>query len=496
LYVHKFTQQPFSDLDDEQSRHILENTTHFGRKLHQTIPQVIPGMSNNATTFDTRFNEPEHELFLYCILLNKPAMARHFCEAGDNSVCSYLLATIIFNSYASFEKEEGDTYRSLAKDFDNLAYDILDTYYTKNEERARFSLLRQVASYGNCTSMQVAVAAGSIRDQGCAMMAHPCFQNILTNIWYRNILPDVSNKTIALAVVMPFLAPFIVRFKKRKIESGLSKQSSFDAEDPIQQIEQPKKNELFVTKNHAHPQQGFSYQELTKFQKLDDFLVTPCVKFFYHSVFYLLFLILFSYVLLCDFYMIGQQNKNTSLGLLISIPEILLIIWVFTFALEKVLEFTLNDRKMLRGRDYRSPQNIFDAVAIFIFIIAEILRFIPDQNCYLAARILLCINIILWFIKSMYVYKILRSVGPKFFMIQRMLRQLMYFLLIVVMFMFAFGVSTQSLMYHNQELNPDLLKNVFFPAYFIIGGEYYTYERMLFRKLKNIELPKEFNTNS
>ena len=42
--------------------------------------------------------------------------------------------------------------------------------------------------------------------------------------------------------------------------------------------------------------------------------------------------------------------------------------------------------------------------------------------------------------------------------------------------MFAFGVSTQALMYENQTLNSDLLKNVFFPAYFIIGGEYYTRE--------------------
>lgn len=54
-----------------------------------------------------------------------------------------------------------------------------------------------------------------------------------------------------------------------------------------------------------------------------------------------------------------------------------------------------------------------------------------------------------------------------------------YFLLIVVLFMFAFGVSTQALMYHNQDLNGKLLKNVFFPAYFIIGGEYYTRETIM-----------------
>ena len=52
--------------------------------------------------------------------------------------------------------------------------------------------------------------------------------------------------------------------------------------------------------------------------------------------------------------------------------------------------------------------------------------------------------------------------------------QLLYFLLIVLIFMFAFGISTQSLMYSNQTLDKNLLANVFFPAYFFIGGEYYT----------------------
>ena len=42
------------------------------------------------------------------------------------------------------------------------------------------------------------------------------------------------------------------------------------------------------------------------------------------------------------------------------------------------------------------------------------------------------------------------------------------------MFMFAFGVSTQSLMFGNQKLDDQLLRQIFFPAFFIIGGEYYT----------------------
>ena len=46
---------------------------------------------------------------------------------------------------------------------------------------------------------------------------------------------------------------------------------------------------------------------------------------------------LFSYVLLCDFSPINEPvNPKTSLGLAISIPEIVIIIWVFTFGIEEI----------------------------------------------------------------------------------------------------------------------------------------------------------------
>ena len=52
--------------------------------------------------------------------------------------------------------------------------------------------------------------------------------------------------------------------------------------------------------------------------------------------------------------------------------------------------------------------------------------------------------------------------------------QLLYFFAIILVFMIAFGVSTQSLMYRNQYPSLALFYNVFFPSYFVIGGEYYT----------------------
>lgn len=104
-------------------------------------------------------------------------------------------------------------------------------------------------------------------------------------------------------------------------------------------------------------------------------------------------------------------------------------------------------------------------------------------------RITLSLDIILWFFKSLHTYTGIRSLGPKLIMIRIMLiDNLLSYLLIILSFMFAFGVSTQALMYHNVPLNRKLLANVFFPAYWIIGGEYYTKDSILDGKIYYILL--------
>jgi len=79
----------------------------------------------------------------------------------------------------------------------------------------------------------------------------------------------------------------------------------------------------------------------------------------------------------------------------------------------------------------------------------------------------------------LHAYSVVRYLGPKLFMIMKMSFELGAFIFIMAVFFFAFGVSTQSLLYHNMPLDRNLIKNVFFPAYFVIGGEYYTAESIL-----------------
>lgn len=68
-------------------------------------------------------------------------------------------------------------------------------------------------------------------------------------------------------------------------------------------------------------------------------------------------------------------------------------------------------------------------------------------------------------------------------MIRKMLVEMVIFLIVFLAFMFAFGISVMSLGYHNEVLNLNLLENIFFPSFFIIGGNYYTRDTFLFGKI-------------
>ena len=50
------------------------------------------------------------------------------------------------------------------------------------------------------------------------------------------------------------------------------------------------------------------------------------------------------------------------------------------------------------------------------------------------------------------------------------------FLLFIIVFIFAFGVSTQALLFPNQNLDLTLLANIFYPSFLVITGSDYAFK--------------------
>ena len=94
----------------------------------------------------------------------------------------------------------------------------------------------------------------------------------------------------------------------------------------------------------------------------------------------MVFLSLFSYIVLCDFFPMGTNaNSVNNSGLPISITEIVLAVWIGMFTLDKFVS-------KLNHFPYEDF-NILDSLAIIFYFISLILRLIPNDNCYLAARL-------------------------------------------------------------------------------------------------------------
>ena len=91
--------------------------------------------------------------------------------------------------------------------------------------------------------------------------------------------------------------------------------------------------------------------------------------------------------------------------------------------------------------------NTVQIIAFILFFIGIIFRFIPNYNCYITGRILLCIDILFWYNRSLYAYKYFRTLGPKILMIRqivmifKLIRIKIYFLNLQYFRYFKYSIS-------------------------------------------------------
>lgn len=149
--------------------------------------------------------------------------------------------------------------------------------------------------------------------------------------------------------------------------------------------------------------------------------------------------------------------------------------------------------------------NKLDVLAIILFIAGFILRFLPSSECYCAARILFSVDLSIWYIRSLDIFAAVKRLGPKLVMIGEMViinfffffrhyfsfyyqvNDLKFFMLMLTVFILAFGVSSYSLIYGIQEFSWHLPRRIVNLGYWQIFGELNaleTFERKREREMK------------
>lgn len=349
-----------------------------------------------------------------------------------------------------FSQQIIDTLCALGHRSELIAVDVLNRVYFKDnspEKQVTLHFLNtQLSSYGNKSLIDLADAANCSN-----FLSLPCCQLILDKRWYGNLRPLRSH----LKWVIRFLPVTIFLYnpynnKPTGLPNGWIK-SKLDNMDDVKIILQDKSKK--VAELHKVTHQESQLDSLNRFQVLYAVVNAPGTKFFYHSLAHFIFLIIMSYIMLFEYHME------------LCWMESLCYSFVLGYGIEEARQCVLVSMQT-SIKDYLNDKwNWLDISAILSTTIGLSLRLLawhrytgPSNSQYnesmdhlfYISRIVLLTSLLLFYLRILFIASISAILGPKLRMIGDMLRKdfLPLFLLFVI-FILAFGVLFQGLLYPN-----------------------------------------------
>uniref|UniRef100_A0A8C5GTV7 Transient receptor potential cation channel, subfamily M, member 1b n=1 Tax=Gouania willdenowi TaxID=441366 RepID=A0A8C5GTV7_GOUWI len=86
-------------------------------------------------------------------------------------------------------------------------------------------------------------------------------------------------------------------------------------------------------------------------------------------------------------------------------------------------------------------------------------------------RVIYCIDIIFWYIRVLDIFGVNKYLGPYVMMIGKMMIDMMYFVVIMLVVLMSFGVARQAILHPDEEPTWRLARNIFYMPYWMIYGE-------------------------
>ncbi|XP_059152108.1 transient receptor potential cation channel subfamily M member-like 2 isoform X2 [Physella acuta] len=431
------------------------------RKLHETADHSVSGLKNNDMNHNSDhlggryyFPNPAQELFIWSVLMNNHKLSKLFwVEGKECSTAACLFANSILNSLQAhtFDAQVKAKFQMAADDYGQLAIGVINNCYSSDEKRTHKLLVYVMPQWGWTTCVLMAIKADNKE-----FIAQTACQSLLNKLWMGKMTKYNSLLSIVPAIVMPPLIQVLIDFQKKNKPKELSADFASGKEKDL------KRQQTVYSLQPQVLEKPAKFNLNDTIQKWAYFYSSPIVKFITNVVFYLVFLMLYSYVLVV---------KLTSEFVY---QEGILIVWVATIFTEELRQFFTGAGHSLKSQieSYFSDKwNWLDMFSIFLFIVGMILRAIPNDDTLSAARVILSINLITFFSRILHIFSINQELGPKLVMINRMIQDLKWFVVILLVFIMAYAVASEAVLYPNSELSWKLL--YYFPrkAYWHIYGE-------------------------
>ncbi|CAF1605995.1 unnamed protein product [Adineta ricciae] len=377
--------------------------------------------------------DARRELYLWAIFIGRFELGKYLCSKTWNQSVAALIGARIYRLAAqiAIHSEMKQEYEKNAKQFDYHAMSIIDRCFD-NDEYFGVELLKQSAlAFDNVDPLKIA------QEANCRIfLASKCVQRHLDNQWFGNI--NYKRKAINFRVflvtllfpLLPLFSIFLPYVQERKeiISYGRSGNGVI--------IRTVIKSDHYVEFNPVRWSNKIIY-----------FYQAPVVRFYYNVIFYVIFLGLFSYVLLIDYF--PWRIMYSSTGLSLGTSELLLHVWIWSLILEEMHKFYLTDR----FEYFYDVWNLIKVCAIVFYLIGFMTRFIVIEAVFTISKIFLCLDLIVWFVATLHLFTAFERLGPKLLMILNTMKDLLFFICFILIFLCGFSIASWSLISTTEELD-------------------------------------------
>ncbi|NP_001171025.2 transient receptor potential cation channel subfamily M member 7 [Taeniopygia guttata] len=382
-----------------------------------------------------RFAYPLNELLLWAVLMKRQKMALFFWQHGEESMAKALVACKVYRSMAYEAKQSDlvdDTSEELkqySNEFGQLAVELLEQSFRQDETMAMKLLTYELKNWSNSTCLKLAVSS-RLRP----FVAHTCTQMLLSDMWMGRLnMRKNSWYKVILSILLP-PAILLLEYKTKAEMSHIPQSQDAhqmamdDSENNFQTaadeipMEVFKEVRILDSPFEKHDMETPAKpKRLPITQKFYAFYHAPIVKFWFNTLAYLGFLMLYTFVVL------------VKMEELPSVQEWIVIAYIFTSAIEKIREIFMSEAGKINQKIkvwFSDYFNISDTVAIVTFFIGFALRFGAKGNfgentyrenyVFVAGRITYCLNIIFWYVRLLDFLAVNQQAGPYVMMIGKM----------------------------------------------------------------------------
>ncbi|XP_062239027.1 transient receptor potential cation channel subfamily M member 6 [Platichthys flesus] len=440
---------------------------------------LTPGLEDPPLLVPFNFND----LFVWAVLQQRQQMALFLWQHGEEALARATVACKLYRSMAfearqsSLDDNITERLKAYSIEFGQLAEDVLDCAFRQNEQMAMKLLTSEMEAWSHFTCLQMAVSS-------ChrSFVSHSCTQTLLTDLWTG---PLKIRKNSFLKIILSLLLPpavILLEFKSKAAMCHVpqSHEAMLFGFDTVKSVPAHEGTDHMGSRD---AERGPSFHDkclspvsetvssvnmhcLSWIKRLYEFYTAPVVKFWFHTVFYLAFLMLFSFVVL-----VKMEDKP-------SVQEWLVIVYILSTAVEKIREVLMSEPRKLSHKLkiwFSEYWNKSDFLAILLFLAGLTLRW--QAGSYLTAgRIAYCLDIIFWFVRVTDLLAVNQHAGPYLTMITKMTSNMFFIVVMMAIVLLSFGVSRQAILFPDEEPSWNLARDIVFQPYWMIYGEVFATE--------------------